>query len=176
MKKKIGNIGYWDWNLMAGRHTLLLLCQFLSLLVFFNNLPNQYTRFYTCKHQQILHRVTSTIYSTHKSSNPREKLPITRWTKHGLTVITLPASKSAHVSVTLQLLKCGDVHPLPGPNSSPGACAGGGGVHWVHVQPPPGKKVPLRNVQKRRESSAQICRQKRVYTFRSDTTKLKRKS
>ena len=33
----------------------------------------------------------------------------------------------------------------------------GGGVHWVHVHPPlppPGKKVPLRNVQKMRESSA----------------------
>ena len=120
---------------MAGRHTLLLLCQFLSLLVFFNNLPNQYTRFYTCKHQQILHRVTSTIYSTHKSSNPREKLPITRWTKHGLTVITLPASKSAHVSVTLQLLKCGDVHPLPGPNSSPGAYAGGGGALGTRAPP-----------------------------------------
>ena len=27
--------------------------------------------------------------------------------------------------------------------------------------PPPGKKVPLKNVQKRRESSAQICRQKK---------------
>ena len=51
----------------------------------------------------------------------------------------------------------------------------GGGVHWVHVHPPPGKKVPLRNVQKRRESSAQICRQKKMCTFRSDTTKLKRK-
>ena len=46
----------------------------------------------------------------------------------------------------------------------------------VHPPPPPGKKVPLRNVQKRRESSAQICRQKRMCTFRSDTTKLKRKS
>ena len=37
---------------------------------------------------------------------------------------------------------------------------------------PPGKNVPLRNVQKRRESSALICRQKRMCTFRSDTTKL----
>ena len=27
--------------------------------------------------------------------------------------------------------------------------------------PPPGKNVPLRNVQKKRESSAQICRQKK---------------
>ena len=38
-----------------------------------------------------------------------------------------------------------------------------GEVHWVHVHPPPppGKKVPLRNVQKRRESSAQIYRQKK---------------
>ena len=54
----------------------------------------------------------------------------------------------------------------------------GEGVHWVDVHPPPpppGKKVPLRNVQKRRESSAQICRQKWMCTFRSDTTKLKRK-
>ena len=51
-----------------------------------------------------------------------------------------------------------------------------GGVHWVHVYPPPpGKEVPLRNVQKRRESSAQICRQKRMCTFHSDTAKLKRK-
>ena len=41
--------------------------------------------------------------------------------------------------------------------------------------PPPGKKVPLTNVQKRRESSAQICRPKRMCAFRSDTTKLKRK-
>ena len=41
--------------------------------------------------------------------------------------------------------------------------------------PPPGNKVPLRNVQKRRESSAQICRQKGMYTFRSDTTNFKTK-
>ena len=41
--------------------------------------------------------------------------------------------------------------------------------------PPPGKNVPLRNVQKRRESSAKICRQKRMCTFRLDTRKLKRK-
>ena len=51
----------------------------------------------------------------------------------------------------------------------------GGGVHWVHVHtpppPPPGKKVPLRNVQKKIESSTQICRHKRMRTFRSDTTK-----
>ena len=31
-----------------------------------------------------------------------------------------------------------------------------GGVHWVHVHPLPGKKVSLRNVQKRRESSAEM--------------------
>ena len=42
--------------------------------------------------------------------------------------------------------------------------------------PPPGKNVPIRNIQKRRGSSPQICRQKRMCTFRSDTTKLKRKS
>ena len=43
--------------------------------------------------------------------------------------------------------------------------------------PPPQtwKKAPLRNVQRRRESSAQICRQKRKCAFRSNTTKLKRK-
>ena len=41
--------------------------------------------------------------------------------------------------------------------------------------PPTWKNVPVRNVQKRRESSAQICEQKRMCTFRSDTTKLKRK-
>ena len=41
--------------------------------------------------------------------------------------------------------------------------------------PPTWKNVPLRNVQKRRESSVQICRQKRICTFRSDKTKLKRK-
>ena len=41
--------------------------------------------------------------------------------------------------------------------------------------PPPGKKVPFRNVQKRRESSVRLCRQKRMCTFRSDTTKLQRK-
>ena len=62
-------------------------------------------------------------------------------------------------------------------NCLSGAYAGGG-VHWVHVHPPPspGKNVPLRNVRKRRESSPQICLQKRMCTFRSDTTKLKRKS
>ena len=53
---------------------------------------------------------------------------------------------------------------------------GGGCTGCTCTPPPPGKKVPLRNVQKRRESSAQICRQKRMCTFRSDTTKLKRKS
>ena len=31
------------------------------------------------------------------------------------------------------------------------------------------QKVPLRNVQKRRESSVQICRQKRMCTFHSET-------
>ena len=31
----------------------------------------------------------------------------------------------------------------------------------MHVHPLPGKNVPLRNVQKRRESSARICRQKK---------------
>ena len=41
-----------------------------------------------------------------------------------------------------------------------GAYVGGGGLQWVHVhpptpQPPPEKKVPLRNVQKRKERSAQ---------------------
>ena len=53
-------------------------------------------------------------------------------------------------------------------SSLSGAYAGGGGGCT-------GEKVPLRNVQKRRESSAQICRQKRMCTFRSDTIKLKRK-
>ena len=53
----------------------------------------------------------------------------------------------------------------------------GGGALGARAPPlSPGKKVPLRNVQKRRESSAEICRQKRMCTFRSDTTKLKRKS
>ena len=37
------------------------------------------------------------------------------------------------------------------------------------------KKSSAQKCQKRRESSAQICRQKRMCTFRSDTTKLKQK-
>ena len=55
-----------------------------------------------------------------------------------------------------------------------GAYAGGGCTGHT-CTPPPGKKVPLRNVQKRRESSAQLCWPKRMCTFRSDTTKLNRK-
>ena len=51
----------------------------------------------------------------------------------------------------------------------------GGGALGARAPPPPGKKVPLRNVQKRRENCVQICRQKRMCTFHSDTTKLKRK-
>ena len=47
----------------------------------------------------------------------------------------------------------------------------------MHVHPPsPGKKVPLRNVQKRKESSAQICRKnKNVHVpLRYDKVKLKK--
>ena len=51
----------------------------------------------------------------------------------------------------------------------------GGAVGERALPPPTWKKVPLRNVQKRRESSAQMCRQKRMCMFRAGTTKLKRK-
>ena len=58
--------------------------------------------------------------------------------------------------------------------ASPGAYAGGG-VHWVHVHPPPPeKKVPLRNVEKGKESSAQICRRKIMHgPLRYDKIKTK---
>ena len=39
---------------------------------------------------------------------------------------------------------------------------GGEGVHWVHVHPRTCKKVPVRNIQKRKKSTVQICRQKRL--------------
>ena len=51
----------------------------------------------------------------------------------------------------------------------------GGALGARAPSPPPGKKVPLRNVQKRRKSFPKIYRQKRMRTFRSDATKLKRK-
>ena len=59
--------------------------------------------------------------------------------------------------------------------NNPGAYAGGSTGCTCTLPPPTWEKVPLRNVQKRRESSTQICRQKRMCTFRSDTTKSKRK-
>ena len=57
-----------------------------------------------------------------------------------------------------------------------GAYAGGGALGArAPPHPPPGKKVPLRNVQKRRESSAQICRQKRMHILlRCDKIKTKK--
>ena len=56
---------------------------------------------------------------------------------------------------------------------STGAYAGGCTGCTCTPSTLPGKKVPLRNVQKRRESSAQIFQQKRKRLFRSDITKLK---
>ena len=44
---------------------------------------------------------------------------------------------------------------------------GSWGVHAHTMHPPPGKNIPLRNVQKRREISTQIYRQKRMCTYRS---------
>ena len=53
-----------------------------------------------------------------------------------------------------------------------------GGVHWVHVHhppPPTWKKVPLRNVEKGKESSTQICRQKIMHVLlRYDKIKTKK--
>ena len=57
-------------------------------------------------------------------------------------------------------------------STKPGAYAGGDALGARAS--PPWENVPLRNVQKKMESSAQICRQKRMCTFGSDTTKLKR--
>ena len=51
----------------------------------------------------------------------------------------------------------------------------GGGVLGARAPPPPGKKDPLRNVQKRRESSAQICRQKMNVHVPLRYDKIKRK-
>ena len=52
----------------------------------------------------------------------------------------------------------------------------GGGCTGCTCTPPPGKKVPLRNFQKRKESSAQICQQnKNVHVpLRYDKYKLKK--
>ena len=60
--------------------------------------------------------------------------------------------------------------------ASPGAYAGGGGALGARAPPPPPpeKKVPLRNVEKGKESSTQICRRKLMHgPLRYDKIKTK---
>lgn len=58
----------------------------------------------------------NTFYRRDKRQGQPLHFPVVEWDKHGRTTIALPTSNQTY-EVQIYILICGDVHPLPGPNS-----------------------------------------------------------